>query len=192
VVPGGILRWVPVVVISIAVFPLGLLVARRLEGRAVRRGVPPGVARRRALAEVGMVGGTAPWIWMILTPLPAPRDVRLTPLRDVAELLADTPAAAFFQIVGNLLVFAALGFFAAARWRIGVLAVVGLAAAASLTVEALQYALALGRVSSVDDVLLNAAGAGIAALLSRRYWPAAPMEVASIDGERREDGRPLG
>ncbi|MFF5056526.1 hypothetical protein ACFY1S_25415 [Micromonospora sp. NPDC000663] len=33
-----------------------------------------------------------------------------------------------------------------------------------------QYALRLDRASSVDDVLLNAAGAGLAALASRRRW----------------------
>lgn len=46
--------------------------------------------------------------------------------------------------------------------------IIGLAAAASPTVEVLRYALALGRMPSVDDVLLNAAGAGLADLVTRR------------------------
>jgi glycopeptide antibiotics resistance protein len=50
------------------------------------------------------------------------------------------------------------------------------AATASVTVEILQYGLDLGRVSSIDDVLLNAAGAGLAALASRRTWAAALPE----------------
>jgi hypothetical protein len=37
-------------------------------------------------------------------------------------------------------------------------------------VETLQYALALGRVSSIDDMLLNAAGAGVTGLVTRRWW----------------------
>jgi glycopeptide antibiotics resistance protein len=37
-------------------------------------------------------------------------------------------------------------------------------------VEVLQYVLDLGRVSSVDDVLVNAVGAVLAALCSRRWW----------------------
>ncbi|MCF4123280.1 VanZ family protein [Antribacter sp. KLBMP9083] len=37
-------------------------------------------------------------------------------------------------------------------------------------VEVLQYALDLGRVSSVDDVLLNTAGALLAAACSYRWW----------------------
>ncbi|MBB4938212.1 glycopeptide antibiotics resistance protein [Streptosporangium album] len=43
-------------------------------------------------------------------------------------------------------------------------------ATASLGVELLQYALRLGRVSSVDDVLINTAGAVLAALITRRWW----------------------
>ena len=72
-----------------------------------------------------------------------------------------------FQVGGNLLVFAVFGFFARLRWRIGVGAVTLLAAGASTVVELLQYTLTLNRVTSVDDVFLNAAGAGLAALLSR-------------------------
>ena len=54
------------------------------------------------------------------------------------------------------------------RWRAGVGWVAAVAAAGSVLVETMQYALALGRVSSVDDVLLNTAGAALAALASRR------------------------
>jgi glycopeptide antibiotics resistance protein len=52
-----------------------------------------------------------------------------------------------------------------------VLAVVAAGAAAgSLLVETLQWALDLGRVSSVDDVLLNTLGAVLAALVTRPWW----------------------
>ena len=46
--------------------------------------------------------------------------------------------------------------------------IIGLAAAGSLAVEILQYVLGLGRLSSIDDVLLNAAGAGLGGLVTRR------------------------
>jgi hypothetical protein len=196
-VPTEIVRWLPVVAVSVAVFPLGLLAVWLLVGRARRRGVPADVARRRSVALVAMIGGTLPWIWMILTPLPESREIRPIPLRDLADQLGAAPVTAFFQIVGNLLVFAAFGFFAAARWRIRVPAVVAVAAAASLTVEALQYVLALGRVSSVDDVLLNAAGAGIAALAYRRWRPpelawggqASPLRYRRRDNQPSPDRR---
>ncbi|MFC5925572.1 VanZ family protein [Micromonospora vulcania] len=53
----------------------------------------------------------------------------------------------------------------------------------SLLVETLQYALDLGRISSVDDVLLNATGAALAGLLSRRWWArrsAAPERPVAV------------
>jgi glycopeptide antibiotics resistance protein len=78
------------------------------------------------------------------------------------------------QVVGNLLVFAALGFFAPLRFPVlaSVPRVLALAAGCSILVEVAQLVLRLDRVSSVDDVLLNAAGAGLAALASRRWWRA--------------------
>jgi glycopeptide antibiotics resistance protein len=52
-------------------------------------------------------------------------------------------------------------------------AVVALVAAGlSVVVEVLQFVLQLGRVSSVDDVLINALGAALASLLSVRWWRA--------------------
>lgn len=119
-----------------------------------------------------MVAGTLPWIWMILTPKPAAAHVSLVPLRDLAEQLAGEPAVAAVQIVANLLVFAALGFFAPIRFAAlaGVVRLFMLGAAASGLVEMLQFVLDLGRVSSVDDVLLNAVGATVAGLTSRHWW----------------------
>lgn len=171
--PGGVARWIPVVVVSVAAVPLALVASRALARRRAARGVPASEARRNAAAEVGMIAGTLPWLWMILTPIPAPREVEPIPLVDLADQLQGAPATAFFQVAGNLLVLSAFGFFAALRWRIGLATVVTIAAAGSLTVEVLQYSLALGRVSSVDDVLLNAAGAGLAALASRWWWGSA-------------------
>ncbi|MFD8479581.1 VanZ family protein [Kitasatospora sp. NPDC059673] len=142
---------------------------------ARRRG--GGGAWRRAFAEVAMVHGTVPWVWMIMLPGPGagvvPRRVSLLPLRDVCAILAEgPPVTATVQIVGNLLVFASLGCFAPIRFRAlaSVPRVLALGAACSVLVETAQYVLWLDRVSSVDDVLLNAAGAGLAALASRRRW----------------------
>jgi glycopeptide antibiotics resistance protein len=91
--------------------------------------------------------------------------VSLVPLRDLATM--DTG-----QVVGNLLVFAALGCFAPLRFRAlaSVPRILALGAACSVLVETAQYVLRLDRVSSVDDVLLNATGAALAALASRPWW----------------------
>jgi hypothetical protein len=162
-VPAGIGHWVPVIVVSVAAIPIAAVAIVALTRR--RRGRPD--ALRRSVAEVAMVAGTLPWIWMILTPLPGPpHRLRLVPLRDIANLVTGDAVFAFFQIVGNLLVFGAFGFFAPWRWPIRIATVIAVAAAASVTVEVSQYVLGIGRVSSVDDVLLNTLGAGIAAVLS--------------------------
>jgi hypothetical protein len=137
---------------------VGWLLTRLRSGRPVRY----------AVAEVAMVAGTLPWLWMILTPSPGTaRRLSLVPLHDLLRL---APADLVVQIGGNLLVFAAAGFFLPVRFAVRIPAVLAAAAAGSVTVEALQYLLDLGRVSSVDDVLVNAAGAGLAAVCSTRWW----------------------
>ena len=159
---GGIERWIPVVVASVLVLPIGVLVGRGLIRWRERRGAEG--ARRRTIAEVGMVVTTLPWLWMILTPLDGPGSVRLIPFVDLISVMAADGRVVLAQVGGNLLVFAGFGFFAPMRWRLSVLWVIGLAALASGLVEAAQYVFELGRVSSVDDVLLNAAGAGFGTL----------------------------
>jgi glycopeptide antibiotics resistance protein len=162
VIVGGIERWIPVVVVSVLVLPLGVLVGLGLIRWRERRGVPD--AGRRTVAEVAMVVTTLPWLWMILTPLDGPGSVRLVPFVDLVSVMAADGWVVLAQIGGNLLVFAGFGAFAPMRWRLSALQVIGLAALASGLVEAGQYVFELGRVSSVDDVLLNAAGAGIGTL----------------------------
>ncbi|GAA3454574.1 VanZ family protein [Dactylosporangium matsuzakiense] len=154
---------------------------------------------RTAVAEVGIVYGTVPWVWMILLPNrggdPDRARVNLVPLRDLVAVVGNGPLSATVQIVGNLLVFAALGFFGPVRFPALALVprVLGLAAGLSVLVETLQYVLALGRFSSVDDVLLNAAGAGLAALLSRRWWRTAARAGRPGGGSRGEpEPRPGG
>ena len=124
--------------------------------RGLRSGPHPW---RWSFAEVGMVVGTAPWLWMILTPRGSGRSVEWVPLVGLIAQLEGAPAVAIEQIGGNLLVFAAFGLCAPLRWSLRVRTVAALVRATSVTVEILQYALAIGRVTSVDDVLLNTAGA---------------------------------
>lgn len=158
-----------VVFVTVLLFPVAALAVRLLARR--RRAAGPPHAWRRSLAEVGIVYGTVPWVWMILLPGDGGR-VSLVPLRDLFTVLAAGPVTIVVQIVGNLLVFAALGFFGPLRFAAlaSVPRVLAVAAAGSALVEAAQYVLHLDRVTSVDDVLLNTAGAGLAALTSRRWW----------------------
>ncbi|MFC4070261.1 VanZ family protein [Actinoplanes subglobosus] len=160
-----------VVGVTVLLSPVAGLVVWGLARR--RRDAGVRWAWRRSLAEVGIVYGTVPWIWMILLPgADGAGRVSLVPLRDLFTVLAAGPLTVTVQVVGNLLVFAALGFFGPVRFAAlaSVPRVLAVAAAGSALVECAQYVLALDRVSSVDDVLLNAAGAGLAALASRPWW----------------------
>jgi hypothetical protein len=161
-----------VVLITTAALPLAALAVWALAYRRKATGATPTWAWRMSLAEVGIVYGTLPWIWM--TMLPGDRSgVSLVPLRDLLAILTDRgPVDLTGQIVGNLLIFAALGFFAPQRFAAlaSVPRILTFTAACSALIEIAQYVLQLGRVSSVDDVLLNTAGAGLAALASRRWW----------------------
>ena len=168
--------WLSHLLLSLLLLPAGVLVGWGLYVRRRAAGVPVAIAVRFTVAEVAMVVGTAPWVWMILTPLPAPRELHPIPLLDIWGVLQVGFRFAVVQIVGNLLVFAAFSVFAPMRWRIGPVRVTLIAGAASFVLETLQYALELGRVSATDDVLLNALGAGLIALLLRhqveRLWSA--------------------
>ena len=147
--------------------PLPALLVWALASRRRAAGVPS--AWRRSLAEVGMVYGTVPMVWLTLQPGPGagivPGRVSLMPLRD---LITMGPVG----IGGNLLVFAALGFFAPMRFAAlaSVPRILALGVGCSALIETIQYVFRLDRVSSVDDVLVNAAGAVLAGLASRRWW----------------------
>ncbi|MFJ2932393.1 VanZ family protein [Streptomyces sp. NPDC087219] len=156
-----------VVLMTLVAVPLSLLVVGALTLRRRAAGVAP--AWRMSLAEVGMVHGTVPFLWLTLMPGAAPgiapARVTLVPLRDLVTM-------GTLGIVGNLLVFASLGFFAPMRFAAlaSVPRILALGAGCSILVEAAQYVFRLDRVSSVDDVLVNATGAALAALASRRWW----------------------
>ncbi|MFE5482173.1 VanZ family protein [Streptomyces sp. NPDC056527] len=156
-----------VVLMTLVALPLTVLVAWALALRRRAAGVTP--AWRLSLAEVAMVHGTLPFLWMTMMPGAGagtvPARVSLVPLRDLVTMGS-------LGIVGNLLVFASLGFFAPMRFAAlaSVPRILALGAGCSVLVETAQYMLQLDRVSSVDDVLVNAAGAAGAALASRRWW----------------------
>lgn len=126
-----------------------------------------------AVCEVAAVYGTLPWLAMTLTPDPgAPRRIQPVPLHDLAALAGAPAQTVAVQLIGNVLVFAAAGFFLPLRfaWLRSLPRVVLLAALGSALIETVQYVAELGRVSSVDDVLVNAVGAGLFALASRPLW----------------------
>ncbi|ROO51156.1 VanZ like protein [Micromonospora sp. Llam0] len=165
-----------VVLCTVVVLPVPALAVWALARRRTAAGCTSARAWRLSVAEVGIGYGTVPWVWMILLPGDqagtVPGRVSLVPLRDLLTVVTSGPTTVTVQIIGNLLVFAALGFFAPLRFAAlaSVPRILALAAGCSVLVETAQYVLRLDRVSSVDDVLLNTVGAGLAALASRRWW----------------------
>lgn len=160
-------------VLLIAIIGLPLSAAAVCALALYRRTTGATAAWSRSLAEVGMVHGTVPFIWITLMPGPGagtvPGRLSLVPLRDLATM-------GLLGIGGNLLILAALGFFAPIRFAaLATLPrVLALGAGCSALIETAQYALRLDRVSSVDDVLLNAAGAALFGLASHRWWRTPP------------------
>jgi hypothetical protein len=157
-----------VLLMTVVTLPPAALVVWVLARR--RRAAGAASPWRTSLAEVGLVHGTVPFVWMTMMPGGAdpdtvPARVSLVPLRDLVTMGP-------LGIAGNLLIFAALGFFAPMRWAAlaSVPRILALGAGCSALVETVQYVLRLDRVSSVDDVLVNATGAVLAALASRRWW----------------------
>ena len=128
-------------------------------------------AWRRSVAEVGLVYGTVPLVWLTLMPGPGagvvPGRLSLIPLLDLVTMGP-------LGIGGNLVILAPLGFFAPMRFAAlaSVPRIFALGAGCSVLIETAQYVFQLDRVSSVDDVLVNATGAALAALASRRWWRA--------------------
>ncbi|MFD6529020.1 VanZ family protein [Streptomyces sp. NPDC060184] len=160
-----------VVLMTLVLLPVAVLVAWVLAWR--RKAAGAAGAWRRSLAEVGMVHGTVPFLWLTMMPGAGagvvPGRVSLVPLRDLATM-------GVLGITGNLLVFASLGFFAPVRFAAvaSVPRVLALGAGCSVLVETAQYVLRLDRVSSVDDVLVNTVGAVLAGRASRRWWRTRP------------------
>lgn len=170
-----------VVLMTLVAMPLSALVVCALAYR--RRAAGVASAWRLSLADVGMVHGTLPFVWLILMPGAepgvAPARVSLVPLRDLVTM-------GTLGIIGNLLVFASLGFFAPMRFTAlaSLPRILALGAGCSILVESAQYVLQLDRVSSVDDVLVNTTGAVLAGLASRRWWRTTAR--AEADRERPE------
>nr|WP_308129532.1 VanZ family protein [Actinoplanes polyasparticus] len=153
-----------VVFMLLAGLPVAALLVAALA--LARRG-----AWRRSVAEVGLVYGTVPLVWLTLMPGPGagvvPGRLSLIPLLDLVTMGP-------LGIGGNLVILAPLGFFAPMRFAMlaSVPRMFALGAGCSVLIETAQYVFQLDRVSSVDDVLVNATGAALAALASRRWWRA--------------------
>lgn len=164
-------RWGNVLATTAAAIPFVVAFIWILARLRIRYGVDVRTAWRHSAAEVCAVAGTLPWLWLVMTPGPTASGVNLVPLADLADQSSVAIQSTFvMQLGGNLLVFGALGFWLPIRFPISIAMVALVGVASSTSIEVLQYLFDIGRVSSVDDVLVNALGAVLAALLSRPWW----------------------
>jgi hypothetical protein len=176
-----------VIYLSFLGLPLTIAVIAALALRRRHRGASWASAWRSSFAEVGLVYGSVPWLVLTMQPGAEAGLVRgRVSLVPFVDLVSTGPS----QIIGNLLVLAALGFCAPLRFRslASLTRISALAAACSILIETAQYVLRLDRVSSIDDVLLNTAGAALAAIASRPFWQ--PPERCPRRGRAEVASRP--
>lgn len=127
------------------------------------------------LLGVGLV--TGPSLYQLLVwHFPTPR-LELIPFADIISVLMDTTtpgAGAFTNIVGNLVLLLPLGFLLPLFWRYfdSAKRTIMFSAGLSLSIELIQ--LIAGGVTSVDDLILNTAGAAIGFVMAKLLLRACP------------------
>ena len=135
-------RWAEVIIVSVFAVPFAFLFAWWLAGRRRRRGMDAGWAMRSAFAEVLIVVGTAPWLWMVMLPNPGHvRGYNFVLFHDLNNQVHGGLRSAVVQITGNLLVFAALGFGLMVRFRARPVHVLLIGVLGSTAIETLQWTL---------------------------------------------------
>ncbi|PVC65411.1 hypothetical protein DBP18_31325 [Streptomyces sp. CS081A] len=121
--------------------------------------------------------------------------ISAVPFREILDASAhadlDLSDVRAVNLVGNVLLLVPFGAAAAFLWsgRRRVLKTALAGAVFSLIVEVAQYVLSLGRVSSVDDVLLNTAGAALGAFLVRRWTGRTRARRLTLPRPSRAGGR---
>ncbi|MBB3663024.1 glycopeptide antibiotics resistance protein [Prauserella sediminis] len=171
-----------------------MLVSRRRRRLPVRQAVTTASLDTVICLVIG-------WILLLVAmPTAGESRVHLIPGTDLLPVTADDEAAwQFAANLGLLLPPAMLLPLRWAWWR-SIRRATAWAFAASCGIELLQYVAAIGRVASVDDVLVNTVGAMVGATVAA--WitrpdvgvlpPVAHRRPARADGSHRTDGRTRG
>jgi glycopeptide antibiotics resistance protein len=128
-----------------------------------------GRTARSTAANVALVASVVAVLSLTLAPgYAADKDLELVPLGEIVDALTPPFEPLLAEVVLNVVLFVPFGAALALR-RVSVGRTVLAAVALSATVELAQLLVVSGRTTSVDDVLLNTAGAwiGHAALWAR-------------------------
>jgi VanZ like protein len=143
------------------------------------------VAWLRSVLDVGLVLAVVPVPCLVFVPFPGLPDrtmISLVPGSEIAPIFGGeggTPASsALVQAVGNLLLLVPVAVLAPLRIRSlrSVSRVLLVIFVVSVVIECAQVLGHIGRVGAVDDVLLNTAGATLAAWATRPWWTRVPAD----------------
>lgn len=143
------------------------------------------------LLGVGLVNGPS-FYQLLAGRLPEPK-LELIPFVDIAAVLQDTDTpglGAFANIVGNLVLLAPLGFLLPLFWSYfgSAKRTILFGLCMSFSIELIQ--LIAGGVTSVDDLILNTAGAAFGYALAKLFLRACPRLAPRRDN-RAAWGFPL-
>lgn len=152
---------------TLLTLPVAVLAWRSLA--ALRsRNRPAAAARITAALDVAIVVLGALVLVVVSMPFSTGSALHLLPGTDLEIALTDNTS--FWQVTANVVMLLPLGLLLPLRWawwrvpgRVTVAALL-----ASVAIEAMQFVIDAGRVSSADDVLLNTVGAAAGAGLTRR------------------------
>ncbi|MFN3866528.1 MAG: VanZ family protein [Demequina sp.] len=166
-----------VVVTAAALVALILAVAAMLgarRGRATRSVLWTALVMWLLVIAVVTLGST------VTSQLHGARGLNLVPFQEIERGLQARGSSAWLNLVGNVALFAPLGFLAAclarARFLSRVAAAVVFGLVLSASIEVAQYV--LGRVADIDDIILNTTGALAGGLVGA-------LVAAITDGARR-------
>ena len=153
---------IPIFIVLMIIIVIVFLLLNRSAGHDARN-------FKRKMTLMIYIGFTVTLVGMILvTLMPTDHPNQLTQLVPFASIIETmqyaTPAAIVNSLVMNIILFIPFGFFVYILSRRPLLATV-LACLMSISIEVLQYVLPIGRISNIDDVILNTLG-GIIGMLA--------------------------
>ena len=173
------------IVVALATLVVAITVGIRL-ARRTRIWLPH-------VAQILMAGSVV--VTVVATALPRePRlvgdgDLVLVPgrggLGNLDQILADPTSLAGLLVLANIVLYLPIAFFAVLGYHAYRRLVLAGCLALSVMVEATQY-LALGRVATIDDVILNMLGAALGFVLAYQLIAFFPRLQSLIGGEDKE------
>lgn len=167
--------------VAFAMLPLAVFAWHLLTLRRSRDHVPR-LARLMAAIDVGLVTAATFVVCLVTMPIDRTEGTTLHLLPGTDVLDAAAPSGSIWQIAGNLVLLTPLGALIPFRFPAyrSLLRVSLGALLISTIIELFQYMINVGRVTSIDDVMLNTISAAGGALLTRQWWRGSAVPAPRI------------